>query len=115
MQEIVPRAFAGQSGRWVPRPGAATPAELESLTVVTLKAWFEPHHAIERQRGLVDLLEGTDFDVACLQEVVPKLRDRLAASERVREFVAGYGIDERYGVLILSRLPVHRGWEVPVR
>ena len=94
-------------------------ARLRELSQGRWHCWNTRSTAASRtsadQRGLVDLLEGTDFDVACLQEVVPELRDRLAASERVREdceVVAGHRIDEGYGVLILSRLPVHRGWEL---
>ena len=83
-----------------------------ALTLVTWNVWFDPHHQARRVAMLLDALVAADADVVCLQEVTPALVALLRAADALR----GYALlddtldaEERYGTVILSRLPV-RAW-----
>ncbi|GAB5546690.1 MAG: hypothetical protein SangKO_064500 [Sandaracinaceae bacterium] len=103
------------SGRW--GFAAPQPRPISALTVLTQNTWFSAAHRARRLRGLLDALERSDADVIALQEVLPDLRDRLLEADWVREqavLAEGVGVAVSYGVMLISRVPVTRAWELPL-
>jgi endonuclease/exonuclease/phosphatase family metal-dependent hydrolase len=107
--ELAPRAFV--AGRWQAVPAAA-PAPAVDLRLVTWNVWFGGHMFDDRAAALLADLEQRRPDVIALQEVTPALLATIVQTPWLR---AGYQLSDsdgqtlrRYGVLLLSRLPMRR-------
>ncbi|MEM9067904.1 MAG: endonuclease/exonuclease/phosphatase family protein [Myxococcota bacterium] len=109
---VAPLEFVGE--RWK----ATSPAggsDLDALHMVTLNTWFDPKHQGVRTRALLALLEESDADIVCLQEVTPTLLEALQADEGIREgaqLVVSASVYGGYGCAILSQVPIERAWEL---
>lgn len=109
-----PARYDPASGAWRLAPAAAPPAATR-LTCVTFNVWFDDHAFAERAEALLALLARCDADVIALQEVTPRLLERLLVADWVR---AGYAISDHrgatvwpYGVLLLTRwTPPRLSW-----
>ena len=118
-----PRAF--QNGRWRDlKPtdqqlngqesrDAAARIHSKGLTVVTYNVWFSKHRQRERALSLFSILENSDADVICLQEVTPFflqllteqdwMRKRYILSDSIGTSLKGSQL--AYGVIIAVKKP----------
>ena len=118
-----PRAF--QDGRWrdlkptdpqLNGPEAREAAARiysKGLTVVTYNVWFSQHRQRERALSLFGILEHSDADVICLQEVTPFflqllteqawMRKRYMLSDSIGTSLKGSKL--AYGVIIAVKKP----------
>jgi endonuclease/exonuclease/phosphatase family metal-dependent hydrolase len=110
---IRPFVFDRSSGSWREDRAPAPPGETSggALTVVTWNAWFAPYCFEARFRALLEVVRSRRPDIVCLQEIVPESLEVLLAQPWIRD---GYRVSdargdtfEAYGVVLLSRLPVH--------
>lgn len=94
------------TGEWRAADDAG-PVGAGRLSCVTFNTWFDDLAFERRAAALLELLAGCDADVIALQEVTPRLLERILASDWVR---AGYATSDHrgatvwpYGVLLLTR------------
>lgn len=82
------------------------PASVEFLTMYTQNIWFEDHNQEERFENLLKMIEESNADFICLQEVTQEFQLQLSTNSTIvsRYFVSG-NIIKNYGCLILSRWP----------
>ncbi len=109
---LAPGAFDPETNRWRPLH-RRTPADLtlSRLTVVTFNVWFAEFEFRRRTTALLRILRECDAEVIALQEVTPRLLAVLLQTPWIRSRYAlsdifGASV-EPYGVLLLSRLPIH--------
>lgn len=80
------------------------------LSVLTWNVWFGGHRFDERCPALVERCYRADADLIALQEVTPELFEHLRAAPWLRDYQLsdpdGSTLGD-YGVLILSRHPLH--------
>lgn len=80
------------------------------LRCATWNVWFGGYHFAERAEALLRILRRTDADLIALQEVTPGFLGILTGEswvQRVYELSDATGATlGRYGVLLLSRLPI---------
>lgn len=101
------RPYVLVDGAWRPAPVAAAVAP-HDVRVLTWNTWFGEHRFAARTAALLRELDARRPDVICLQEVTQPLLDALLDEPWVRH---GYQLtdvvlDQRYDVVVLSRLPV---------
>lgn len=103
---LTPARYDRTTGEWRPADDAG-PVGAEQLSCATFNVWFDALVFERRAAALLELLAGCDADVIALQEVTPRLLERILASDWVR---ASYAISDHrgvtvwpYGVLLLSR------------
>jgi tyrosyl-DNA phosphodiesterase 2 len=103
---LTPARYNSASDAWHPAD-AATPVRAERLRCAAFNVWFSDLAFEQRAAALLELLAGCDADVIALQEVTPRLLERILAADWVR---AGYAISDHrgatvwpYGVLLLTR------------
>lgn len=103
---LTPACYDQTTGEWRPTDDAA-PVRSEHLTCATFNVWFDDLAFEQRATALLELLAGCDADLIALQEVTPRLLERILASDWVR---ASYAISDHrgmtvwpYGVLLLTR------------
>lgn len=109
----------GADGEWEAAPAPTAPHPGRSLRLLTWNIYFGGHQFEERRDALFAHLERLDPDVVALQEVIPELLTPLLEQEWVRRrYHVGLQLDDhyepigRYGVILLSRVPVERLWQV---
>jgi tyrosyl-DNA phosphodiesterase 2 len=83
---------------------------VSTLKIITQNIWFDRYEQHTRYTELLKQLNEADADVICLQEVIKPFLQLVTESDWIRERyfisdVTGYTL-ERYGVMILTRLPV---------
>jgi tyrosyl-DNA phosphodiesterase 2 len=107
-------AFSKSAGKWLkqnPRRRLA-PIALDQLRVATFNVWFDPFESQRRCQAVLSLLEAEAPDVIALEEVTPAFLATVLATPWVRAHYASSCIrlpeNERYWVVMLSRLPVAR-------
>ena len=101
-----PARYDRTTGEWR-MVNDAGPVGAERLSCATFNVWFDALAFERRAAALLELLAGCDADVIALQEVTPRLLERILASDWVR---ASYAISDHrgptvwpYGVLLLTR------------
>lgn len=112
LSPLAPGGFDPETRRWQPlsrSTGAGVTAS--RLTVVTYNVWFSEFEFHRRTTALLRILQECDAEVITLQEVTPRLLAVLLQTPWVRSRYAlsdifGASV-EPYGVLLLSRLPIH--------
>jgi tyrosyl-DNA phosphodiesterase 2 len=89
-------------------------ANIDHFTIATLNVWFADYYFEQRCRATLALLESLQPDVITLQEVTPAF---LTEVQRTPWIQASYSLSDiygdsvdPYGVIILSKLPIH-DWE----
>ncbi|MBK7539894.1 MAG: endonuclease/exonuclease/phosphatase family protein [Myxococcales bacterium] len=115
---LTPHVFSGK--RWSPvvasadaaASSALAPGAPAALTLLTWNVWFGRHKFAARAAALLDELTWRSPDIIALQEVTWDLLEVLLASPFLRASYQVSDVDgssfERYGVLLLSRLPLSR-------
>jgi tyrosyl-DNA phosphodiesterase 2 len=103
--------FDASTDRWTDIDAAGA-ADLDELSVATFNIWFDDYHAEQRYQAIADLLSRNRPDVMVFQEVTPRSLAVLLAqpwirADYLRATVIGGDLGN-YGMLMLSRLPVHR-------
>ena len=108
-----------QDGEWEAAPSERASEPVRSLRLLTWNVYFGDHQFEARRDALLARLAHLRPDVIALQEVTPDLLTALLAEEWVRRgYRVGVQLDEayepigRYGVVVLSRVPVQRLWQV---
>lgn len=103
---LKPARYDRTTGEWR-LANDAGPVGAGGLSCVTFNVWFDNLAFERRAVALLELLAGCDADVIALQEVTPRLLERILASDWVR---AGYASSDHrgptvwpYGVLLLTR------------
>lgn len=112
---LFPGVYRLAAQRWEPSEASASDTFQPTITIATMNVWFEPHFFAERCAALLALLQAHQPDLIALQEATPALLDRVMREPWVqREYqlsdIAGGSLDP-YGVLMLSRLPIH-AWDL---
>ena len=112
MIELPPHRYDPATGQWCPEDSAGQGQPLSSLIVATHNVWFASYHQEVRGIALLSELKACDADIIALQEVTPPLLEQIREAPWIRRSYALSDHDgrtmERYGVLLLSRLPVER-------
>ena len=111
LRPLTPQVF--QDKRWGPALAPSAPAVPPALlTLLTWNVWFGRHKLAARGAALLEEISWRVPDVIALQEVTAELLELVLAHPFIR---AGYQVSdatgatfERYGVLLLSRLPMTR-------
>lgn len=82
----------------------------EQLTVATFNVWFNDLHAAQRYQAIAALLSRDMPDVMVFQEVTAAALKVFLAQSWVRHHYRRVTVaaDGRYGMLMLSRLPIRR-------
>lgn len=77
------------------------------LKVLTYNVWFEDHEFAERTVALLNLIDSSDADFVCLQEVTSPFASALANDPRLtaKYFFPSKQVSS-YTVLILAKFPV---------
>ncbi|MEH3139724.1 MAG: endonuclease/exonuclease/phosphatase family protein [Mycobacterium kyogaense] len=106
---ITVTGFDERRQRWVAVETSPS-VERDDVTFATFNVWFGDYHATARYQAIADLLEMHTPDVIALQEMTPVALEVFLAQPWIRLHyvrVAATGEDfGRYGLVILSRLPV---------
>jgi tyrosyl-DNA phosphodiesterase 2 len=116
---FTPGVFAPAAQVWQPLAlGAPKPLHIAQLTVATWNVWFGQAYFAERCHATLALLESYQPDVITLQEVTPAFLHQVLDAPWIQTQYAvsdihGDSVDP-YGVLILSRLPIHDWTLFPV-
>jgi len=73
---------------------------------MTYNVWFDDHFKEERYSVILQMMEESDADFICMQEVTAYFMTRLLACPHIRNtyFISGNHING-YGVLIASKYP----------
>jgi len=81
-------------------------SNLSQLTFVSYNVWFEPHNFEERGVELRKIMQESNADFICLQEVTEPFFIKLLSSDWVREkyYVSKVKVS-RYFTVILSKIP----------
>eukprot|EP00347_Sterkiella_histriomuscorum_P002487 403367959 len=76
------------------------------IKVMTYNVWFDDHFRDERYQVIINMIEQSDADFICLQEVTQAFMSSLLQNTTIRStyFISGNHISG-YGVLILSKYP----------
>lgn len=111
--------WSEDDGEWEAAPPERGVLPLRSLRLLTWNVYFGDHQFEARRDALVARLGRLALDVIALQEVTPDLLSALLSAEWVR---AGYQVGVQldgsyepigsYGVVLLTRVPVRRLWQV---
>ena len=77
------------------------------LTILTYNVWFDNFYKHERYLVIMRILEQSDADFICLQEVTEDFKALLMAEDWAKKkyFVSGSSMFTFYGVLIMSKWP----------
>jgi endonuclease/exonuclease/phosphatase family metal-dependent hydrolase len=106
--DLRPHIFRHQ--RWEPNATPTAPQAPSTLRLLTWNTWFDRHKFKHRAAALIDELSWRAPDVVALQEVTVELLRVLVGSSLVRSRYQLSDVDgstfERYGVLLLSRIPL---------
>ena len=112
---LAPQAFT--SAEWQPAEPKA-PSSPVPVKLVTWNVWFGEHEFRARREALLADLARRRPDVILLQEVTRKLLTAITDAPWIR---AGYQMSDadgstfgRYGVVILSRIPIRRLVQLPL-
>ena len=108
-------AFDAAANGWTDTetdPDPAGTVERDVLTLATFNVWFNEYHAEQRYRAIAELLSRELPDVIVFQEVTSTALDVFLTQPWIRRHyrraeVTGDRVGN-YGLLMLSRLPVHR-------
>ena len=88
------------------------------ITVATFNIWFDPYHARARHEAILGLLEARRPDVIALQEVTSDSLALVMSTPWIRARYQPSDVDgrtlDRYGVVLLSRLPARRMTLLPL-
>lgn len=110
-RDVEVRVFVAHADRWVTAATGGR-AERDELTLSTYNIWFDDKCAHARYRHIADLLSREAPDVMVFQEVTPEARDIFLSQQWIRDdYRSASVVDDEvgnYGMLLLSRLPVHR-------
>ncbi|MET0702178.1 MAG: endonuclease/exonuclease/phosphatase family protein [Mycobacterium sp.] len=103
--------FDESTDRWTDIDAAGA-VDLDELTVATFNIWFDDYHAEPRYQAIADLLSRNRPDIMVFQEVTPRalevfLSQPWLRADYLRATVVGGDLGN-YGMLLLSRLPIHR-------
>jgi poly(A) polymerase len=80
---LTPARYDQTAGEWRPADEVA-PVRAERLTCATFNVWFDDLAFERRAEALLELLAGCDADVIALQEVTPRLLERILAADWVQ-------------------------------
>ncbi len=112
MIELQPYRYDSATGQWRPEDSADPGQPLSDLTVATHNVWFSSYFQEVRGIALLSELAACDADVIALQEVTPPLHEQIRETPWIQRSYALSDPDgrtmERYGVLLLARVPVER-------
>lgn len=102
--------FDADAGWWRDLEDDGGIAEREQLTVATFNIWFNESHQQQRYRAIAELLSRELPDVMVFQEVNDAALEVFLAQPWIREHYrrAAVAGDGRYGMLMLSQLPIRR-------
>lgn len=77
------------------------------LTILTYNVWFDNFYKHERYLVIMRILQQSDADFICLQEVTEDFKALLMAEDWAKKkyFVSGSSMFTFYGVLIMSKWP----------
>ncbi|MEM7353890.1 MAG: endonuclease/exonuclease/phosphatase family protein [Acidobacteriota bacterium] len=110
--EIQPLVFEQDIDSWLASEPNRQGADKGELVVATLNTWFGEYFFERRLEATLELLRDSEADIIGLQEMTRESLEILSAESWVRD---GYSISdadgstfEDYGVVILSRVPIHR-------
>jgi tyrosyl-DNA phosphodiesterase 2 len=105
------RGFDAHTERWIEVASTGAVAR-DELALSTYNIWFDTKCADIRFRCIAELLSRTTPDIMVFQEVTPEALKVFLAQPWIRDgylsaSVVGAEVGS-YGMLLLSRLPVHR-------
>ena len=108
---VAVETFDAAAGRWT-AADAASPVERAELILTTYNIWNDAKHAAQRYQAIAQMLSRRKPDVMVFQETTPDALDVFTSQDWIREeYSRAAVVDGRaggYGLLLLSRLPVHR-------
>ena len=116
ISDLLSGVYDQHSQQWVlDTPRVSESAVYAQLSVATLNVWFADIHFGMRCAAILELLRAASPDIITLQEVTPALLNDILHSPWIQAAyrlsdIVGTSLDP-YGVLILSRLPIH-SWEL---
>lgn len=108
-------SYTFKDGKWQRFDGKESAAPIKNeMRCLTYNVWFADNNKEERYPAIMQMIEDSDAEFVCLQEVTHTfMHQHLLPSETVRRkyFVSGNTLPN-YGVLILSKYPA-KYFEVP--
>jgi len=81
------------------------PSRVDYLKVVTYNVWFDAHNFDARAEHLFRMLESSDADFICLQEVTHRLISMIFKESWLKNYYVARNKMSHYGLMVLSRWP----------
>lgn len=112
LQDVPIGLFDSEQNQWMLTRGDRSHTERRELTFVTYNIWFGEYHVRQRYEAIFQILENSQADLITLQEVTEFSLTLLLQQPWVRRNYVCSDISgktfSRYGVIVLSRIPLTR-------